>query len=264
VQIEAFARQLPGCYAPFPTAAHPVDRRLQPVFESLEGMATENKLMLLNLAVSLLEPGESYFEVGTWKGMSLIGALTGNGSATCHACDNFAEFGGPKDELFANLVAHGMRERVTFHEGDFEDVLNRGGIPPKSVGVYFYDGEHLYRTQYRALRAIEPYLADRALVIVDDTGWRKVSDANLAWTANHPAYTKYFDVPSAEPGEPRWWNGVEVFAFERAKGRLGPLGRLRRWFTWLRHKARHERILGVRWRLRRTRHERRGGADVRG
>ncbi|MHC5021815.1 MAG: class I SAM-dependent methyltransferase [Planctomycetota bacterium] len=256
MKIEEFEQRLPTLYEhPF-TSDHPIDRRLQPVFESMEGMATENKLALLNLAVSLMDDGEAYFEVGTWKGMSLCGAMFENTQFRCFACDNFAEFGGPKDELFANIAKSGLTDNVEFLEGDFEEVLSRGKIPEKSIGVYFYDGEHLYKTQHRALRTIEPYLADRALVIVDDTGWQKVSDANIAWTGAHGAYRKLFDIDSPEPGEPRWWNGVQVFAFDRSKGSMP--GALTRWWRYLRGKLKHERVLGIRWRLRRPKHERRG------
>ncbi len=34
---------------------------------------------------------------------------------------------------------------------------------PSPVGVYFYDGGHTFREQYRALRNVEPFLADEAL-----------------------------------------------------------------------------------------------------
>lgn len=256
MRVDEFVRAFPLQYEPFPTALHPVDRRLRRIVEGVPGMATENKLMLLNLAVSLLAPGECYFEIGCWKGLSLIGALDGNGGALAHACDNFAEFEGQRDELLGNLRAHGLLDRVAFHEGDFEDVLRRGEIPARGVGAYFYDGAHGFRTQVRALRAIEPFLADRAVVVVDDTGWRKVWDANRAWTADHPAYRMLFDIPSVEPGEPRWWNGVQVFAFERERGTPRPMQRLRRWARVLAGRARHERVLGIRWRLRRPRHER--------
>jgi hypothetical protein len=53
---------------------HPVDRRLAELPDRVAGYATENKVMLLNLAVRHLEAGEVYVEVGTWQGLSLIGA----------------------------------------------------------------------------------------------------------------------------------------------------------------------------------------------
>ena len=114
MKIEEFEQKLPTLYeTPF-TSDHPIDRRLQPVFESMEGMATENKLALLNLAVSLMDEGEAYFEVGTWKGMSLCGAMFENTQFRCFACYNFAEFGGPKDELFANIEKIGRNRMKVY------------------------------------------------------------------------------------------------------------------------------------------------------
>ena len=56
----------------------PTGRRFDDVIEGIPNLATENVLALLNLAASLLAPGESYVEVGSFYGASLIGAMRGN------------------------------------------------------------------------------------------------------------------------------------------------------------------------------------------
>ena len=78
MHLDAFARELPLLFEDFPRSRHPCDRCFRAVLEAVPGLAAENNLALLNLAVSLLEPGESYVEVGTWKGRSLIAAALGN------------------------------------------------------------------------------------------------------------------------------------------------------------------------------------------
>ena len=255
--MDAYVAALPAGYDPFWTAPHPRDRRLQPVVAGVEGMATENKLWLLNCAAAHGEPGEVYLEVGTWKGLSIIGAMQGNDAVRFVAIDDFSEFGGTRAILDANLARFGCRERLAFHEGDFGAVLARGVVPPRSVGVYFFDGLHQYDVQFRGLRVIEPWLADRACVIVDDTAWARVRDANLDYVAHHPAWRLVFDIPSATPGEPCWWNGVQVFDFDRRRGAPGPMGRVRRAWRHLRGRLRHERVLGVRWGLPGRRHRHR-------
>ena len=72
-----FARELPGLFADFPRSEHPRDRRFAPLLERIGGLARENNLALINLAASLLEPGESYVEVGSFKGLSLADELVG-------------------------------------------------------------------------------------------------------------------------------------------------------------------------------------------
>ncbi|HLX38632.1 MAG TPA: hypothetical protein VKR29_12560, partial [Candidatus Binataceae bacterium] len=73
-------RAWPGFAHPKKLAAarHPDDRRLADVLTEVPGMATENKLMLLNLAVAHLADGEVYVEVGCYKGASIVGAARGN------------------------------------------------------------------------------------------------------------------------------------------------------------------------------------------
>ncbi len=78
---------------------HPHNRFLATLLNEIPGMATENKLMLLNLAVRHLDRGEVYVEIGCWQGLSLAGGAKNNPMAKIYACDNFSQFGGPKDQL---------------------------------------------------------------------------------------------------------------------------------------------------------------------
>src|ERR1700721_2464510 len=71
---------------------HPADRSLSHVLGEIPGMATENKLRLLNCAVASLDAGEVYVEVGCYKGASLVGAATSNPHARIFACENFSPF----------------------------------------------------------------------------------------------------------------------------------------------------------------------------
>src|SRR5215218_3932148 len=92
MDLEAFQAGLAGLFGGDLRADHPVDRRFAAVLADVPGMATENKLALLNLAAAHLEPGEAYLEVGSFKGLSLIGAMLGNAGRRFHAIENFLEF----------------------------------------------------------------------------------------------------------------------------------------------------------------------------
>jgi len=78
VDVEAFTERLPRLFADFPASEEPRDGRFAEVLEAVPGLATANTLALLNLAASLLGEKESYVEVGTYHGTSLIAAMLGN------------------------------------------------------------------------------------------------------------------------------------------------------------------------------------------
>jgi len=220
MDLEAFQAALPALFAGDLGADHPVDRRFRDVVSDVPGMATESKLALLNLAAAHLGPGEAYLEVGSFKGLSLIGAMLGNQRQRFYAIENFLEFNLDGDatraELLDNLARWVDPRRVELLEGDCFDLLRRASPLREPVGVYFYDGAHGRLPHYLALGIAEPWLAERALVVVDDASWPIVRRATERYLAAHPGYRLLFDLPAEREEDPRWWNGVRVYAFERA------------------------------------------------
>ena len=222
MDLEAFQAKLAGLFGGDLRADHPVDRRFRDVVADVPGMATEHKLALLNLAAAHLGPGEAYLEVGSFKGLSLIGAMLGNPGRRFYAIENFLEFnpdGTARAELEANLARWAGSGRARVLEGDCFDLLRRGQGPQEPVGVYFYDGAHGRLPHYLALGVAEPWLADRALVVIDDASWPIVARATDRYVAAHPGYRLLFDLAADHEEDPRWWNGVRVYAFERSPAR---------------------------------------------
>jgi predicted O-methyltransferase YrrM len=219
MDLEGFQAALAGLFGGDLRADHPVDRRFREVVADVPGMATEHKLALLNLAAAHLEPGEAYLEVGTFKGLSLIGAMLGNEGRPFYAIENFLEFNlagrRARDELEANLARWVGAGRARLLEGDCFDLLRTGAGLEEPVGVYFYDGAHGRLPHYLALGVAERWLADRALVVIDDASWPIVSRPTDRYLAAHPGYRLLFDLAAEREEDPRWWNGVRVYAFER-------------------------------------------------
>ena len=231
MDLEAFQAALAGLFGGDLRADHPTDRRFRAVLDDVPGMATEHKLALLNQAAAHLGPGEAYLEVGSFKGLSLIGAMLGNAGRRFYAIENFLEFnpdGRARAELGANLARWVGPGRARLLEGDCFDVLRTGAGLEEPVGVYFYDGAHGRLPHYLALGVAEPWLADRALVVIDDASWPIVARATDRYVAAHPGYRLLFDLAAEHEEDPRWWNGVRVYAFERAEAtvRGGSGGRL--------------------------------------
>ena len=129
------------------------------------------------------------------------------------------------------------------YEGDVWQVLADPPFP-RPVGVYFYDGGHSFDDQYRASARVEPLLADQALIIVDDTAWDWVTAADARFVRGRAEYERLLRFESPENGEPRWWNGMEVYAFRRDSRRPMTVGRL------LRRERRHLRVRRIELRAR--------------
>jgi protein O-GlcNAc transferase len=220
MNVDRFEPALHALFDEFPISSQPNGRRFTRILDEVPGLTRENNLALLNLAASMLEPGESYVEVGSYRGTSLIGAMVGNDDVDFVAIDNFAMSGSSRADLEANLT-HFALELPTIIEGDAFEVVPGGALAGKSVGVYYYDDGHTYEKQLDGLRMIEPWLADRALLIVDDTDWPDVERATRDYLEQQPKARLLVWIPGKDNGYPAWWEGVKVFAWE-SDARVAP------------------------------------------
>jgi predicted O-methyltransferase YrrM len=214
----AFERDLPGLYDSLRESLHPKNRKFKNLCREVDGMATENKLMALNFAASLLGPNEVYLEVGSWKGLSIIAAMMGNHNQNFYAIDDFSQFEGPKRDFQSNIQKYGFSEKLHFIEGDCFEIFRTKFLGSQKVGVYFYDGNHSYYSHYYAIKAIEPFLADNALLIIDDCSFPQVKAVNALFYRVHPNVRLLFDIRSDYNGEPKWWNGIQILSYRNDRG----------------------------------------------
>ncbi len=221
MNTERFAAELPGLFDDFPRSEHPRGQRFDDLVVDLPNLATENTLAVVNLAASLLGPGESYVEAGTYMGASLIAASRGNDGADLVAIDVFrfgpTEVAGRKlpaasrEALEANLARFGVT--ATILEGDTLEQLWSGALDGRTVGVFYYDAAHDYETQLESLRVVEPLLAEQALLIVDDSDWPDVRRAIDDYLAGQPRARELVAIEGSSAGQPWWWAGVSVLAW---------------------------------------------------
>jgi predicted O-methyltransferase YrrM len=214
VDSRRFVRELPRLFARYPRSRHPRDRRFASILADIGGLARENNLALLNLAAALLDEGESYVEVGSFKGLSLIAAMLGN-AGDFVGIDDFSLGEGSRAGLEANLRRYGLAGHTVL-EGDAFELLRRGALGARRVGVYYYDAAHDYRSQVRGLRLIEPHLAEDALLIVDDTDWPQVARAMRDYLARQPRAELLVRLGGTARGQPWWWEGVQVLRWRAA------------------------------------------------
>jgi precorrin-6B methylase 2 len=194
---------------------HPEDRRVAEVLAEVPGMATENKLLLLNLAVAHLAPNEVYVEVGCYKGASIVGAARGNPGAKIFACDNFSKFDGTAEILQGNLERHAPGQ-VEFHNLEAGEFLRAAPWRPARIGAYFFDGGHSFTDQFEGLQHALPSFADTALIIIDDTNKREARAADALFARMVPGFELVLDLRTPRNHHPTWWNGIQVFRFRRS------------------------------------------------
>lgn len=224
MDADRFAAELPGLFDDFPRSEAPRGRRFDDVIGGIPNLATENVLALLNLAASLLEPGESYVEVGSYYGASLIGAMRGN-HGDFVAIDRFS-FAVPEVRgrplprasragLEESLSRFGATE-ATILEGDAFELIEGGALGDRKVGVYYWDGPHDYDGQLRGMRAVEPWLAPEALILIDDYDWEAVAQATHDYVDADARAELLVEIAGEAGGQVWWWDGVAAIARRRA------------------------------------------------
>jgi hypothetical protein len=196
----------------------PSGRELAEVLDNVPGMATENKLKLLNLAVAALEPDEVYVEVGCYKGASLVGAALGNHHHRLFACDNFSQFDGAADSLRATLGRYTPPGQVQFFDMDFRKFMEVAPWQPARIGAYFYDGGHSFADQYDGLRCALPHFSSDAVIVIDDTNKRAARAADQLMARQVRGWELILNLRTPRNHHPTWWNGIQVYRYRRSAG----------------------------------------------
>lgn len=169
----------------------------------------------INLAVSCLEEGEAYFEVGCLYGSSLDAANKGNEDKIKYCCD--MEWQGDMPRLLREMAnLHGLKSK-------YEDV-NLGDFLKHPVGIFYFDAEHERKATFDALKNIIPYLSDKALVLVDDQdGYSRVYNAVREFVRKHSDqfmivhefWTPDQFIACTRGFKDQWWDGLCILEFEK-------------------------------------------------
>ena len=142
---------------------------------ALQGMSGQKYRKFINNLVELT-PDASYLEVGSWAGSTLCSAIYNN-KVRSMAIDNWSEFGGPRDQFFANVGKFaGPSAAVSFLNSDFRAVrFDAIG----TFNIYLFDGPHSKKDQYDGMALAKPALDDVSVVIVDDWNWLEVRNGTF-------------------------------------------------------------------------------------
>lgn len=192
----------------------------------LSGFSGEKLIGLLQRLSSIcLSENECYLEVGVFQGLTLLSVAKATKAGDAYGIDNFAFFDteGKNYSIVKQRIKKLDIDNATIINMDYEDALEHleKHIGNKKVGVYFVDGPHDYRSQLMCLELIKPFLSENAVILIDDSNYRHVRQANRDFLTVNPDFKLMFEAyTECHPGnmsdaqeiEARkgWWNGVNV------------------------------------------------------
>lgn len=215
MSVSQFIHDVRSGAVDFERPDHKLDATIEMVLDRIDVMGTMPKLRLLAHA-SQASVGEGlYVEAGSYQGGSILAAGLSAPDAQLVAIDNFSQFSGSFDVIRDNVAALGA-ENIDIVDADVWTYLRSGELRPESVAVWFYDAGHTFHDQYRAIRDIEPYLTDRAVVIVDDHREPAVRAGTAAALGVNARFELVREFRAERNGDPTWWNGVAVLSYDRA------------------------------------------------
>jgi hypothetical protein len=170
-----------------------------------------------------------YLEVGVFQGLTLLSVAKAVPNNQVFGIDNFAFFDreGKNYTIVKNRQKELKLENVNLINEDYEDALENleKHIGEKKVAVYFIDGPHDYRSQLMCLELIKPYLAEHAVILVDDCNYLHVRQANRDFLVTNPSYKLLFESytnvhplnlseSERESHKKGWWNGVNIIVHD--------------------------------------------------
>lgn len=172
---------------------------------------------------------ECYLEIGVFQGMTLLSVAKANEQLTCFGVDNFSQFDpdGINKKVINNRAKVNAITNFNLIEADFEDAFNKleEHLNGKTIGLYFVDGPHDYRSQLICLEFIKPYLSEDAVIIVDDANYRHVRQANADFIKANPEYTliyetysnhhPYYATENNTKFKDEWWNGINIIVRDK-------------------------------------------------
>lgn len=200
-----------------------------------DGMLKENPILtgfsgkkmmgtLQRLAAEFTDENNCYLEVGVFQGLTLL-SVGSTAKGDVFGIDNFAFF--DKDGKNQSIVED-RREKlglknVHLINADYEDALHNleKHLNGRKISVYFVDGPHDYRSQLVCLLFAKPFLADNAIIIVDDSNYNDVRQAAADFLVSHPEYKLFYqaytsshpdnmNVETKTEATEGWWDGVNI------------------------------------------------------
>lgn len=169
-----------------------------------------------------------YLEVGVFQGLSLLSTASCT-PARVFGIDNFSQLdsGSKNRSIIEDRIAMNGLQNVCLIDADFEEAFEGLGalLGKRQVSLYFVDGPHDYRSQLYCLEIVRPFLSPGAVIVVDDSNYRHVRQANHDFLVFNPEYALLFEAyteshpdnmapDKREMARRGWWNGVNIIVHD--------------------------------------------------
>ena len=205
-----------------------IEQKYRDYLGKVKKMSGPGVIQILNKLSSFISENGCYLEIGTHRGCTLIGASLDNDNIPFYGVDNFAGHNSPSEcapfstiqEGLDHAIKENCKGNVSYYTLGYQEFFeNREDINGKKVEVYLYDGDHGFEQTYDGLKRSIPCLADRAIVVLDDSA---NNDRGAVWGAINKLLgeDKRFKVVREfvpKPGEMHgdYWCGLTILLFER-------------------------------------------------
>ena len=184
---------------------------------AISGMSSPKNRHIMNNIGSL--EGANYLEIGCYRGSTAISTLFQNNLSNHTLVENWKlDYEGTvRQDLFKYFNDILGYEPNVIEEDCFSfNPLDKG---IKDIDIYFYDGEHEFEDQYKALTHYYDSLSDNFILVVDDTNYppvlqgtfKAIEDLNLKINFHRTMHaTHNGDVFN-------FWNGLYIAVLSKNK-----------------------------------------------
>ena len=189
------------------------ESNLNPAVLGIKGFSTTTQRHLLNNIASKLD---FYLEVGLFRGATFCATLSGNNDLRALGIEDFSQpFGedGVEQDLRRNLMPF-LSDKVDVMLKDY----TKADVNRDPVDLFFYDGEHSFESQARALPHFFECKSDTFLYMVDDFDWPDVmagTAAGMTRIADKAKEVRRWVLSDGRPDGPNWHNGVALFLMQK-------------------------------------------------
>jgi hypothetical protein len=176
--------------------------------ERLTGLSSPKIWHTLN---NLSAESTAYLEVGTYMGSTLMATTFCNPHLYTVAVDNFCMKPKTRNHFFHNVKHINFK----FIEQDCFQI-NLKEIE-KPIDLYFFDGEHTYEAQYKAIDYFLPAMANEFVYVVDDWTNGPVKSATLDAIKNNNLQILEMEIRGDGKLKDKdgWWCGFAAFKLKK-------------------------------------------------
>lgn len=180
------------------------------VINSVGGFTSPNIRHLMNNLGSI---SNHYAEFGTHCGSTLISTVYGNNNLkSAIGVDLFVLFNedhNVRNDLFKHCERF-IPNQYKIVEKDFY-TLTKEDLPDR-IDLYLYDGGHSYEEQRKGITHIVPFLANEAIIIVDDGVWEEPNRGTMKGLMESGLEITWLTVLDngirSSCSDTGWWNGI--------------------------------------------------------